>query len=261
MSFKLGDVDTASLAGVTAILAERPSLGGLSLETVDNEGLDGRTYAAQTRTRAQFTFDVIIVGASPGEVVERADNFVGLLDPSLGPRPFQVEPYDSFHWASAMVADEINWGRVTWEKGAGFVLRADVIIETSGDPSAVEITPEAVTFTGSTTFTRTLGNTVSYPRIVFAGYSVAGGEPWQISIGGFSVAIEAGIASGLRCSLDWQNFEFYLLDASGARVGSLVSKMSNFKRPALRPGQTVSVSVTRGAVTPSVTFYPNNRKA
>ncbi|MGP5389881.1 hypothetical protein [Glutamicibacter arilaitensis] len=261
MSFKLGGVDTSTLAGVTAILSERPSLGGLSLETVDNEGRDGRAYASPSRTHAQFVFDVIIEGATPTEVIERADNFVGLLDPSLGPRPLQVEPYDSWQWESAMIADEINWGQVTWERGTGFILRGEATIETSGDPSATEIAPQVETFSGSMTFARTLGNTVSYPKLVFSGYSVAGGEPWLVQIGSFSVTIEAGIASGLRCSLDWQTFEFYLLNSSGAPVGSLVPKMSNFNRPALRPGQSVSVSVTRGAVTPSVTFYPNNRKA
>lgn len=261
MSFKLGGVDTANLAGVTAILSELPSLGGLSIETVDNEGRDGRTYAAQSRTHATFAFDVIVEGATPAEVEERADNFIGLLDPSLGPRPLQVEPYGAWQWAAAMASAGISWGRMTWERGAGFVLRGEVTIETLDDPSAVEVSPEVFSFTGSASYARTLGNTVSYPRIVFDGYAPAGGDPWIVQIGNFTLSIEAGIASGLRCSLDWQTFEFFLLNSSGAPVGSLVPKMSNYNRPALRPGQSVTVSVKRGAVTPTVTLYPNNRKA
>lgn len=261
MSFKFGGVDSDSLAGVTATLSEWPSLGGLSLEYVDSEGADGRHYAGHSRTRTEFVFDVIISGPTQSEVGQRRDNFVALLDPSRGPQSLTLETDEAWVWRDVIVSQEIKWGRMAWQRDTGYVLRSEVTLETVADPAAFEVEPQLVTFTGATSFTRNAGNTASFPRMLFAGYSAAGGDAWNIQIGDFELSIAPGIASGLRCSLDWQNFEFYLLDSAGKRVASLVSKMSNFDRPTLRPGETVELSVSRGGVTPAVSFYPNNRRA
>ena len=261
MSFIYGGTDSTSLAGVTATLTEWPSLDGLSLVTDAIPGHDGRTYHGTTREYSQFVFVVIISGASAIEVAQRRDNFVGMIDPSRGPRPLVVELDTLWQWQDVMVSDAIKWERFGWQRGSGFNLRAEVTFETVGLPDGREVAPQSVPFTGSTLFTLSRGNTATYPKITFPAANATGQPPFVVKIGSFSVEIKAGIATGLRASLDWETYEFYLLNTSGARVASLVPFMSHYKRPTLAQGVPTSISVTKsGANVSGVVLYPNNRR-
>lgn len=261
MSFKYGSTDTASLAGVTATLKEWPSLDGLELQTATTPGHGGRTFHGATSEYTEFTFDVIISGVSASEVAQRRDNFVGLLDPSRGPRPLVVEADTLWQWENVMVASGIKWERFGWQRGSGFNLRAEVSFETVGKPEAREVTPQSVPFAGSTLFTLSRGNTSAYPKLIFPATNATGQPPFTVKVGSFTLEIKAGIATGLRASLDWETYEFYLLNASGARVASLVPFMNHYKRPMLAQGVPTSISVTKnGANVSGVVLYPNNRR-
>lgn len=259
MSFVYGGVRTDDLAGVIATLNEWPSLGGHSLETIDRVGRNGRFYAGHAQTRTQLVFDVIVEGANPAEVIERVNNFIGLLDPTRGPRPLAVEMETAWVWPDVLVASSIQWERMVWDRGVGFALRADVTFETTDDPQAREASPTRLILAGSTLYTHNIGNTMSHPRISFDATSSAGGAPWVVTIGGFQVSIDAGFASGQRVDLNWDTFEFWRTTAGGTRLGSVVAKMSNFNRPELHPGEQITVGVS-GPPTGNVYFYPNGRR-
>lgn len=259
MSFVFGGTDTNSLAGVTAILEEWPSLGGLAIEAIDLVGRDGRIYAGQSRSHSTFVFDVTIESDDPNTTLSRKDNFIGMLDPSRGPQDLVVEIETAWLWEDVIVSSEINWSRKVWQSDVGYILQANVSLTTVGDPSAREATPQTATFTGSTGFTPSRGNTASFPKLVFLATSASGQPPWVIKIGDFTMNLSAPLATGYA-SLDWENFEFYLQTAGGTRISSLVPKMSNYKRPQLTPGKAVTVSVLRNGVGVSTTLYPNNRR-
>ena len=254
MSFIYGGSDTKALAGVTAVLAEWPSLGGLAIESIDIPGRDGRFFAGASRSHSTFVFDVLVEGSTPAEVAARRDNFVGLLDPARGPRPLMVEIDTAWLWRDVMVSADIQWGRLVWERGLGFTLRADVSFETQGDSDAREAAPQIVNFGAAAgSFTLAAGNTSSYPVVEFAT-----GAACVVKVGGFTLNLAA--TAGGTAVLDWDSMEFYVRNGAGARVSSLVPHMSNYARPVLKLGQAVTVSVKRGAAFIACTFRPNARR-
>lgn len=253
MSFIYGGTNTESLAGVTATLSAWPSLGGLSVESEAVPGRDARFYAGASRSHTAFTFDVVITGATPAEVGARRDSFVGLLDPSRGPRPLVLETDTAWRWEDVLVSESIEWDRVGWDYGVGFTLRADVSFETQGEASAREVTPQRVALPSSGSFTLGRGNTSAFPRLEFAG-----GAACIVKVGAFTVNVAATPAGTVV--LDWESFEFILRNASGARTGSAVRYMSNFERPVLPMGEAVAVSVSRGGSSIPVVLFPNARR-
>ena len=254
MSFTFGGRNTSSLAGVTATLVEWPSLGGLAVESIDIPGRDGRFFAGASRSHTTFSFDVLIEGSTPAETAARRDNFVGLLDPSRGPRPLVVETEAAWVWPDALVSEEIQWKRHVWERGLGFTLRAEVSFETQGDADAREATPQVVSIGASAaSFTLSTGNTSSYPRL-----EVATGAACVVTVGAFKLDLTA--TTGGTAVLDWDSMEFYVRNSAGSRVSSLVPKMSSYARPVLTQGQAVTVSVKRGTPFVACKFYPNARR-
>lgn len=258
MSFVYGGVRSDGLAGVHATLTAWPSLGGLTLETEDKVGKNGRFFGGVARTHSEFTFDVIIQGSTPQEVFDRRDNFVGLLDPSRGARSLVVEFEKDWVFPEVVVASGVDWERLAWGRDIGFSLRAEVVFETVGPPEARQAEPQVMEFAGSTSFTLTAGNTASFPRITFDASSAASAADFVVKIGDFSVKVSAGFPSGHRADLDYENFEFYRTNAAGARQASIVSKLSHFERPVLNPGESVTVSVT--GASGKIRFYPNARR-
>ncbi|MGP9487911.1 hypothetical protein [Glutamicibacter sp. BW80] len=254
MSFIFGGVDTNSLAGVTATLAEWPSLGGLSLETEDTEGRDARYFYGASQSHTAFTFDVLIEGSTPEQAAERRDNFVGLIAPHRGAQSLIAELDTAWQWWEVMVSGQIDWRPCGWHRGKSFTLRADVSFETVGDAAAMEAEQVPVSFASSLSFTLDRGNTVAYPQIEFPS-----GAQATVKVGGFEVVVSA-TTSGRTNVLDYQAMEFYQKDATtGARLASIVRFMSHFRRASLTPGQTVSVSVP-GAPTGSRRLYANARR-
>lgn len=252
MSFIYGGTSTDTLAGVTATLNEWPSLAGMSLETIDKP-TGGRYFAMATRSHSTFVFDVIIEGATTTEVAQRRDQFVEMLDPERGPRDLVVEIDTAWKYPEVMVSTGIQWGRMVWERGTGFVLRADVTFETVGAPEAQQATPQMVPFTSSVSHTLTLGNTDSYPTIEFPS-----GAQATVTIGSFQVVV-AATPAGFTNVLNYQDFEFYRKDSSGVKVGNLIAQMSHYGRAQLRKGAAVTVSVT-GAPAGTRRLYPNARR-
>ena len=252
MSFIYGGTSTDTLAGVTATLNEWPSLAGLSLETMDKPA-GGRFFGAAARTHSTFVFDVIIEGTTTTEVAQRRDQFVELLDPERGPRDLVVEIDTAWKYPGALVSTGIQWGRMVWERGTGFVLRADVSFETVGTPEAQQVTPAVVTFASSTSYTLSLGNTASYPTIEFPS-----GAQATVTIGSFQVVV-AATPAGFTNVLNYQDFEFYRKNSSGVKVGNLIAQMSHYRRAQLRKGTATTVSVT-GAPAGTRRLYPNARR-
>lgn len=254
MSFIYGGNNTKALAGVTATLTEWPSLGGLAIESIDMPGRDGRFFAGASRSHSSFVFDVLIEGSTPTEAAARRDNFVGLLDPSRGPQPLMVEIDTAWIWRDVLVSADIQWGRLVWERGLGFTFRADVSFETQGDSAAFEAVPQVVNIGAvAGSFTLATGNTSAYPVLEFAT-----GAACVVTIGGYSLSLAA--TTGGTAVLDWDSMEFYVRNGAGARVSSLVPKMSNYSRPVLKLGQAVAVSVKRGTPYVACKLYPNARR-
>lgn len=254
MSFTYGGTTTETLAGVTATLNQWPSLGGLTVQNQGIPGFDGRVFAGSNMERTAFSFDVIVEGSTVQEVSQRRDNLMGLLDPSRGPRDLILETDSAWKWPDVLVAQEILWERFTWERGLGFRLRADVVFETQVGSQAVETTPQVVTFSSSTTFTLSRGNTHSVPMIEFPG----GPSTATVTIGSFSVSVGPTVAGQVQV-LDWVNMEFYRRTTAGVRTGSLVNLMAHYGRPVLQPGSPVMVSVV-GAGTGTRRLFPNARR-
>lgn len=252
MSFIYGGTSTDSLAGVTATLTEWPSLAGLTVETTDKPG-GGRYFGAASQTHSTFAFDVLIEGRTTTEVAQRRDQFVELLDPERGPRDLTVEIDTAWKYPEVMVSTGIQWERMVWERGTGFVLRAEVTFETVGAPEARQVTPEAVPFTSSTSYTLTLGNTAAYPTIEFPS-----GAQATVAIGSFQVVV-AATPAGFTNVLNYQDFEFYRKNGSGVKVGNLIAQMSHYRRAQIRKGTAVTVSVT-GAPAGTRRLYPNARR-
>lgn len=253
MSFKFGGVDTKTLAGVTAILEEWPSVGGHSLETEPRLGMPGRYFYGSSQTHSSFVFDVLIQGSTKEQAAERRDNFVGLIAPYRGAHDLILDLDTAWCWLNTMISDEINWSRVTWEPGLGFILRASVTFETTNDALAVEVEPQSVSFATSTVYTLDVGNTTAYPQIEFPSGAAA-----TVNIGGFSVDI-AATPAGLINVLDYHNLLFYQKPAGGGRGASIVRYMSHYRRPVLTPGNSVTVSAV-GAPAGTRVFYPNARR-
>ena len=254
MSFKYGDVDTADLPGVTATLSRWPSLGGLTVQNANIPGGNGRVFGGSTRERTVLTFDVIIEGANPIEVGQARDTFVSLIDPSRGPRPLQVEADPEWLWLDVLVSQEIEWERMTWDKGLGYRLRGDVEFETQRAAGAVEAEPRAYSGDGEVTFTVEQGNTASYPRLEFNG-----GGDITVTVNDYTLEL-TDVPAGHIGVLDWDTFTFRLLTASGERAGSFVRNLSNFERPTLYPGQPVTETVTGPAGGIPFYVYPNSRR-
>lgn len=254
MSFTYGGTNTESLAGVTATLTAWPSLGGLNIESEEIPGRDGRYFASASRSHSTFAFDVIISGATPAEVGARRDAFVGLLDPSRGPRPLVLETDTGWKWPDVLVSDGIDWDRLAWDRALGFTLRAEVTLETQGKASAFEATPQKVNLPGAGSYTLGRGNTSSFPRIEFAG-----GAACAVKIGAYTLNM-AATPAGSTVVLDWSEFEFSVRNSGGKRTASAVPLMSNFKRPVLRQGKATTISVSRGGAAVPVVIYPNARR-
>ena len=256
MSFIYGGVNSNSLAGVTATLTAWPSLGGLGLETLDKETVDGRFYGGSGQTHTQLVYDVLIEGETPQEVLQRQRAFVGLIDPRRGPRPMVVEFDTDWAYQDVMPSGQIEWERQGWERGLGFRLRADVAFETTGDaPEAREVNPESVSWAAPTagiTYTLSKGNTSTYPTIEFIS-----GVLKTVTIGDFTVIV-AATPAGYTNVLDYDRMDFYQRDAAGVRIRSLVPYMSLFDRPQLEYGVATEIGVV-GGTTGSRRFYPNAR--
>lgn len=254
MSFTLGGINTNTLAGVTATLKEWPSLGGLTVESTDLPG-GGRRFGSATLTAARFEFQVLIEGTSFSEVSARRDAFVALLDPERGPRSLIVEDEPGWVFEDVTAAEEINWSRGAWYRGRVFQLWGDVVLETQGPAAARERVREEVAVASSVSFTLEKGNKVAYPRLVFP----AGGGPWTVKIGSYTLTIAGGIPASRYVDLDWENMMFSETTAAGTRLASLLPRMSTLDRPSLVLGQTVTVSVSPAPSAPA-RFIPNARR-
>ncbi|MGO1320401.1 MAG: hypothetical protein ACTII7_07815 [Galactobacter sp.] len=254
MSFTYAGQNSDALAGVTATLTTWPSLGGLGVETSQVPGHDGVVFYGSSLESTDFEFDVLVQGATPAQCAQRRDLFIAAVDPSRGPRDLLVEPDTAWVWRDVLVASAVDWSRMVWERGLGFVLRSTVTFQTVGDPAARQVTPAVVDVSGATSVTLTLGNTSTHPRITFAS-----GAATKVVIGSFSVDV-AATPAGSTVVLDYEAMDFYLANTAGARTASAVRHMSHYDRPQLALGQTVTVNVTRGGNPLAAKFYPNARR-
>lgn len=237
MSFTYGGIDTADLDGVTATLTVWPSLGGQTVETTEITGADGTVYGGQSRSSVTFTFEVDITGDTPAQVFDRRDHFIGVIDPSRGPRDLIVERESDWVYPNVLASTDIEWERIVWRDGLGLILRGSVEFRTVREAAAREIEPAAYDATGSVEFNATRGNTVSYPTMMLQ----SGGD-LRVRINDFVLRLN-DTPDGLTAALDYDDFRFDLLNTAGDRVQSLVPHMSHYERPRIYPGERVTAEV------------------
>lgn len=255
MSFNYGSFDSDSL-DLIATLVTLPSLGGLQLETLEAPGTDGLVFGGVTRSSTRFVFDVILRGDSSADAIGRSDAVAAALDPAKGPQGLVVDALPGWSW-SAILAEAIEWERLTWDTGTGFQLRANVTfeaLEAYGRPEVDETWPGLP----GGTVTRQLGNARSYPTVEIEGaLSVA--QSVQVTVGAVDLTVTGPLLSGEVMRLDWDRFEFARW-SGGTKVASLIRNMSTLDRPELWPGQETPFTVSSTGTLTRADLIANSRR-
>lgn len=251
MSITYGGERSDTIPGVKVRLLSWPSLGGLQIEATEKSGEGGRVFGEASQSHVTFPFEVTIWGDNRDN--PHRDAFIGLVDPSRGPRDLILETDLDWKFPSVITSQSIEWDPVYWDPVKGFVWRGQFVMETVGVPYAVLQAPIVETFTSSLSFTLNRGNSTCHPTIEFPS-----GAATTVQVGDFSVAIGATPAGG-TVVLDYEKFQFYREDSSGNRVASVVNLMSHYRRASILPGETVAVSAA-GAPAGTRRFIPNARR-
>lgn len=251
MSITYGGERSDTIPGVKVRLLAWPSLGGLEIEATEKSGEGGRVFGEASQTHTSFRFEVTIWGDTPDN--PHRDAFIGLVDPSGGPRDLILETDRDWKFPSVIASQGVEWDPVYWDPVKGFVWRGLFVMETVGVPYAVPQVPAVETFTSSLSFTLNQGNTRCHPTIEFPS-----GAETTVKVGDFTVVVGATAAGG-TVVLDYEKFQFYLENSSGVRTASVVNLMSHYLRASVLPGQTVVVSAT-GAPAGTRRFNPNPRR-
>lgn len=256
MSFTYGSFDTDSL-GLIATLASAPSLAGLALETLEAPGTDGLILGGATRSAVQYEFDVIIQGSSPGDAIGKRDDFTLAVDPARGERWLTVDALPGWRWL-AIVSAPIEWERLTWNVGAGFVLRAPVTFEVlSAYGRLVDDESWSYSAPGSRSVRRQEGNARSFPTVEIEGRLEAS-ESVTVRIGGVTTVVDGPLGSSQVLRLDYDEFDFARWNGS-SKVASVVRGMSSLDRAELWPQEAATFRVaTTGEVT-AIRLYANSR--
>ncbi|QPE04136.1 phage tail family protein [Microbacterium schleiferi] len=257
MSFVFGSFDTDSL-GLIATLVSLPSVDGLSLETLEAVGTDGRILGGTTRSGATFDFDVVLEGSSPDDAAGKRDAFAAAVDPAKGEQWLTFDAAPDWRW-KAILAARIPWARVTWDAAAGFKFRATVrfsALEAYGR-LAVDESWE-YTSPGSRVISRTKGNARSYPTVEIEGV-LAEGDDVTVTLGDVECVVAGPLASGQVLRLDWDLFDFGLW-TGGAKDASVVRGMSTLDRPELWPSVATPFNVATTGTVSRCALFANSRR-
>lgn len=262
MSFTYAGESMDNYEGVEVTPLSYPNAGGLTLDTLEIPGRDGRFYGGSHRVVTQFQYRVTITGATPQEAEDRRDKLMRLLDPAKGPRPFVMDTDTEWVYLRVTLASEIDWEKHAFGEGKKVIYDGDVTFETQGDSSARMIDPPSVLVPsgGSVDYTHDYGTTASYPMVIYRVDTGSSASDIHVGIGDFELLVSGTYSSGTEILLDWYMMRFYELDSSGQRVRSLVNRLSTYERPTLMTGETYALSCSCTGDGQS-TFYPEPRRA
>lgn len=257
MSFTFGTFDSDDL-GAIATLRGLPSLGGLQLETLEAPGTDGVTLGGTTRTTARFVFDVILSGSTPTDAIGKADELALALDPARGEQPLGIDAVPGWRW-SAILAAAIDWGRVTWDAGAGHQLRAEVTFEALEAYGRPVVDDEWEWSTpGTRTVARELGNARSFPTVELHGV-LSAAQSVTVTIGDVVVEVQGPLTAGQVLLLDYDQFDFARW-AGATKAASAVGAMSTLDRAELWPKTSTRFVVTTSGSITLVRLRANSRR-
>lgn len=247
----LDGVPASSLAGVDAGVLQRPSLGGLEVESVSAPGARGRVVADSTQAAVAWLFEVDVEGATPEQIEERVRAFTAWVDPRRGTRSLTLFAGDEWSWPEAIVVGGFDW------TDYGSFWRAEVTVETN--PDAVPKVDETWSRSGagSVTVNRQKGEAPSYPTIEVKG-TLAAAQTVTVTVGSFSTVVTGPLTSTQTLRLDYENFEFARWTGT-SKTASLIPKMSNLDRLELWPDTAYTVTVATTGTVSSVTVKANSR--
>lgn len=257
MSFTFGEFDSDSL-GLIATLRELPSIDGLELETLEAVGTDGRTLGGTTRSVAGFVFDVILSGTSPDDAAAKREAIAQALDPARGEQRLTSDAAPGWVW-SAILSAPIRWQRVTWDAGAGYVLRADVAfssLEVFGRPEVEEAWQYLGP--GSWTVRRAIGNARSYPTVEVEGL-LSASQSVTVTVGDVVVKVDGPLQAGEVLRLDYDRFDFGRW-VDPVKVASVVRRMSTLDRAEMWPGEDVKFKVATTGSVARAALIANSRR-
>lgn len=259
MSFTYGGVHVDSLGGdICATPVEYPSQGGLEVDTLSTPGRDGRYYGGTRREAKSFEFEVTITGQTQAEAAEVRDDLMALIDPARGPQSLILDDMAEWMYTGATLSAEIGWEKHGWgSPDRKTIYQGTVQFETAEDPTAREIDPTEISFTGSTSYTHGTGTTSSFPRLEVR--ASGNGQVSSVTVGDVTVGLDGNqFEEDQVLVFDWENMRFSLYSPGGAKIASLVNRMDNFDRPVFQMGETYGVSTSPSR---SAWLYPNARRA
>lgn len=257
MSFTYGAFGTDSL-GLIAILRDMPSLAGLQLETLEAPGTDGLILGGTSRSKSSFVFDVIIRGATRTDAEGKRDAVALALDPVRGEQDLTTDALDGWRWR-AITAKQIDWGRITWDRAAGYLFRADVtfeVLEAYGRAVVDEVWER--TTSGTTTVARTKGNARSFPTVEIQG-TLTSAQTVTVTVGDVQVVVDGPLGASEVLRLDYDSFEFARWNGA-MKVAGVVRKMSTLDRPELWPNTATPFRVSTTGTLTSARLYANSRR-
>jgi len=246
VSFTFGTFDTEA-AGAIATLRRLPSFAGLSVDTIDSPGADGRILGGTSRSVAQYVFDVIVSGETPEEAGAARDAVALALDPARGMQNLTFDAAPGWRWA-AIVAAPIEWERLTWVYG-NCQLRGDIAFDALEAYGRL-IDDERWRYTGpgNRTVRREQGNARSYPTVEVEG-TLTASQRITLQVADVDLTVTGPLARGEVLRLDWDRFDFARWDGE-TKVASAVRSMSTLDRPVLWPRAEAPFHLsTTGAVT------------
>ncbi|MDO4717416.1 MAG: hypothetical protein Q4B08_07610 [Propionibacteriaceae bacterium] len=250
MGFEFGSFRTDSLPGCTATLSAWPS-PALKPEMIETP--DGAFYARTSIGPITFSFDVLVMAATPSAVHTLRDQFVAGCHPEGGLQALTPDSGEGWFWW-ATLSNITAFERGLWVPGANCQLRGGAHF-TAPDGVGWARPDETASGATSATITRTKGNLGSFPRIEVRGTFTR----VTVTVGGQPITISTPVAAGQKLVLDYNLLDFAVYSETGTKLRHVAEKMSTLRRISLPLGSTPVTTTTEGTVT-AVSVEANSRK-
>ncbi len=241
-------------------LAAWPSFSGLSIESTPMPAMQQRHYGMHSWTSTEMEFDIVLVSDSVDDVLRATEALARLLSPSHGPGRLELDIRPGWYWTAAATGG-ISWERMGWNRAIGYQLRGAVALGTFGDAAARLVNGREIELpVGVADTVETTGNLVSTPSLQITG-EISAEQIVTVAIGDFEAEISGPLAADQIARLDWENMDLGVWEG-GEKIASLVPRIDTLRRPELRPGEPISVTVDApsGGTLSDATIYPNDRR-